>query len=125
MRKFLAIAAIGLLAACASPTFQMSPEQVASLSDDQICTYKNNYRNETKLEAEIARRNLNCDPYFRECLRQGNQPGTQAMDFCRDVLRENLRLRYDNYYYDHDVFGYHRHRRPYGSGVGVGVGFGF
>lgn len=115
---------LALLTACASPTFQMSPEQVASLSDDQICSYKNNYRNETKLEVELARRNLNCDPYFRECLRQGNQPGTQAMDFCRDVLRDNQRLRYDNYYHNADVFGYHRFGRHHRhSGVGVGFGF--
>ena len=103
------------LGACASPTFQMSPEQVASLGDDQLCAYKNSYRSETKLEAEVARRNLNCDRYHRECLKRGNKPGSEAMDFCRDLLRQNERLRYEA---DFDHFG----RR---SGIYSGVGFGF
>lgn len=94
-RLFLCLITLSL-AACASPTFQMSPSQVASLSDDQLCKYKNNYRDETKLELEISKRKLNCDRFYRACLAQGNQPGTKAMDFCQDVLRENERLRYDN-----------------------------
>ena len=54
-------------------------------------------------QAEVARRGLNCNRYHRACLRRGNQPGTQAMDFCMDLLRENERLRYED---DFDVFGY-------------------
>ena len=96
MIKFFVPSLLLLLTACASPTFEMTPAQVASLSDDQICKYDNNYRDETKLELEIAKRNLNCDPYYRTCLKQGNAPGSQAIKFCQDVLRENDRLRYDN-----------------------------
>ncbi len=120
MRYIPISALIVLLAACASPTFQMTPEQVRSLNDNQLCTYKNNYRSETKLDGEIARRNLNCDRFHRECLNRGNQPGTQAMSFCEDVLRENERLRREPAYDDLDVFGYRHHRH---SGVGVGLGF--
>ena len=120
MKHLLVFVMVCILAACASPTFQMSPEQVRSLSDDQICTYNNNYRSETKLEAEVARRGLNCNRFHRECLNRGNQPGTQAMSFCEDLLRENERLRYDPPYDDFDVFGYRHHRH---SGVGVGIGF--
>ena len=94
------------LTACASPTLQMTPAQVASLSDDQLCSYQNNYRDETKLLAEIQRRNVNCDRFFRKCLQQGNQPGSQAMGFCIATLRENERLRYDN-------------DRPWDDGFGI------
>ena len=108
--KLLLISAGLILASCASPTFEMSPAQVASLSDDQVCKYKNNYRDETKLEAEIAKRKLNCDRFFRECLSQGNQPGTQAMNFCIAVLRENERLSYDNdrAWHNHNAIGIYR-----------------
>jgi hypothetical protein len=106
MKKILLIPLILLAAACASPTFQMTPEQVMSLTDDQLCTYQNNYRAETKLEMEIARRNLNCNRFHRECLRRGNVPGTEAMAFCESLLRENERLRYDPPYGRFDIFGY-------------------
>ena len=110
-----------VLTGCASPTFQMSQEQVRGLSDTQLCSYKNNYRAETKLEAEVARRGVNCDRYFQECLRRGNKPGTEAMDFCMDILRQNERLKYEQDFDDFDHFG----RRRSGIHSGVGVGFGF
>lgn len=119
MSRFLPILGIIVLAGCASPTFQMTQAQVAALSDDQLCSFKNNYRSETKAEAEIARRGLNCDRYYRECLRRGNQPGTEAMAFCMDILRQNERMRYEAGF---DRYGYRDHR---GWGSGVGVGFGF
>ncbi len=111
MHKFSLLIMVLSICACASPTFQMSPEQVASLSDDQLCTYSNNYRGETKMNAEIARRNLNCDRYYRECLRRGNQPETGAMKFCMDILRENNRLRSEPAYGHFDVFGYNDYDR--------------
>ncbi len=98
MRKAVLTGVLLVLAGCASPTLQMTDAQVSSLPDEQICKYKNNYRNETKLEAEIARRNLNCDRFYRRCLDAGNQPDTKAMDFCVRTLRENERLAYDNDY---------------------------
>ncbi len=119
MKHALTLLTVCLIAACASPAFNMTDEQIRSMPDDQLCSYKNTYRAEARTEAEIARRGLNCNRYYRECMRRGNQPGTQAMDFCMDLLRENERLRYQE---DMDVFGYggyHRHR----SGVGIGLGF--
>lgn len=107
MRYLLFPFALMALVSCTSPTFEMTPAQIASLSDEQICKYDNSYRDETKLEAEIVKRKLNCDRFFRECLSQGNRPGTQAMNFCIATLRENERLRYDN-------------DRPWGSsGIGI------
>ncbi len=114
MRYLLILAPMLLLAACASPTFQMSPEQIATLSDDQLCAYKNNYRNETKLELEIGRRQLNCNRFYRECLNRGNQPGTQAMAFCMDLVRENERLRYDPPYDQFGMWGYNDFHRIHG-----------
>lgn len=120
-RTLLALAVAGCVTACASPTFNMTPQQVAALSDDQLCAYDNSYRSETKMSAEIARRGLNCDRYYRECLRRGNQPNTEAMAFCQDILRQNERMRYEAGF---DRYGY-RDNRGWGSGVGAGVGFGF
>ncbi len=117
--RYLTVLAVLGLAACASPTFQMTPDQVRAMDDAQLCSYKNNYRAETKLEAEVARRGLNCDRYHQECLRRGNKPGTEAMDFCMDILRQNERLRYEQ---DFDDFGYWGRGR---SGFRTGVGFGF
>ena len=113
------LAFVVCLAACASPTFQMTPEQVRAIDDAQLCSFKNNYRAEAKLEAEVARRGLNCDRFHQECLRRGNKPGTEAMDFCMDILRQNERLRYEQNFDDFEQFG-HRH-----SGFHTGVGFGF
>ena len=95
MRKFLTIVAVLGLGACASPALNMQDAQVRNLSDDELCRMHNNYRSEPRVEAEIAGRAVNCDRNFRECLRRGNQPNTQAMAFCVDILRENERLRYD------------------------------
>lgn len=119
MRYFLPFLMVFLLAGCASPTFQMTPVQVSALSDDQLCSFKNNYRSETKAEAEIARRGLNCDRYYRECLRRGNQPNTEAMAFCQDILRQNERMCYEAGF---DRYGY---RDRHGWGTGAGLGFGF
>jgi hypothetical protein len=119
-RRSLVFVLIMLISGCASPAFNMTDQQIHTLSDDQLCSFKNGYRAEARTEAEVARRGLNCNRYHRECLRRGNRPGTQAMDFCMDLLRENERLRYDD---DFDVFGYggrHHHRH---GGIGVGMGF--
>jgi hypothetical protein len=102
MRK-LAFISFLALSACASPAIHMSDQEVISLSDDQLCEYHNNYRSHSRTETEIARRGLNCDRFFRECLRRGNKPGTEPMEFCMDLLRENERLRYDPPY---DRFGF-------------------
>lgn len=94
------------LAACASPARNLIDAQIRDLSDDQLCHYHNNYRAEPRVEAEIAARGVNCNRYYRECLRRGNQPNTEAMNFCMDILKENERLRYDPPYSRWDVFGY-------------------
>ena len=110
--------AVGLTA-CASPALNLNNAQIRGLSDDQLCSYHNNYRSEARVDAEIAARGLVCDRFHRECLRRGNQPGTEAFSFCMDLLRENERLRYESDFDDFDRFG-HRGIR---SGVGVGFGF--
>jgi hypothetical protein len=97
---------IFLVSACASPAIHMSGQEIIALSDDQLCAYSNNYRSESRTRAEIERRGINCDRFYRECLRRGNQPGTQAMDFCIDILRENERLRYDPPYDRFSIFGF-------------------
>jgi hypothetical protein len=103
------------LTSCASPAMQMTDAQIAALSDDSLCDMNNNYRSYSRVNNEILKRNINCDRHYRECLSKGNQPGTQAMDFCMDLLRQNERLKYEN------DFG----RVGVRSGVYTGVGFGF
>lgn len=122
MKRFLAIAAVLALTACASPTLKMTDQEIAALNDSQLCNYKNNYGADVRRDNEIARRGLICDPYERECLLQGNRPGTQAMNFCVATLRENQRLRYEASRDDFDfMYGMHHHYHR-GSGVGIGVG---
>lgn len=126
MTRLLALMAVLALAACASPTMKMSDQQIATTSDDQLCSYKNNYREEPRLNAELTRRGLGaleCNPRFRQCMARGNQPGTNAMDFCMDVLAENDRLRRERDYYDNRAFLYGYPYRYHHTGVGVGLGF--
>lgn len=125
MIRIFAIAAVLTLTACASPTMKMSDQQIMSLSDDQLCSYKNSYREEPRLNAELNARGLGgmeCNRHYRNCLKRGNQPNTEAMNFCMDVLRDNERLRDRQNRYDDRAFlyGMHGHRH---SGVGVGFGF--
>jgi hypothetical protein len=114
MRSFIFVSAVSvflILSGCASPALNMTNQQIAQLSDDQLCSFQNNYRSESRTKAEIARRGLNCDRFYRECLRRGNQPGSQAMDFCMDILRENERLRSEPAYGHFDIFGYQDYDR--------------
>lgn len=122
MKRILSIFIMVLaLSACASPARNLIDAQIRDLSDDQLCSYQNNYRSEARVDAEIEARGLNCNRFYRECLRAGNQPNTQAMEFCVDTLRENERLRYDRPYYDEfGVFGYGGYNR-----TGIGTGFRF
>ena len=121
MNRLIAIAAVLVLAACASPALKMTTQEIQSLSDDRLCSIHNGYNREPRVEAEVNRRRVICDPYARECIARGNQPGTEAMGFCVATLRENARLRYeasrDDFYFMHGVHHHHR-----GSGVGVGIG---
>lgn len=119
MKKFLPLLVLLILTACASPATNMTDAQVRALNDDQLCSFNNNYRAERRVTAEIEARKLNCDSFYRECLRRGNKPDTEAFSFCMDILRENERLRYESDFDDFDHFG-HRGIR---SGVGVGFGF--
>ncbi|PZQ45686.1 MAG: hypothetical protein DI551_06665 [Micavibrio aeruginosavorus] len=97
---------------CASPARNLIDAQIHDLSDDQLCVYHNNYRSEPRVEAEIAARGVNCDRFYRKCLSQGNQPGTQAMQFCIDTLRENERLRYEqDRWDDFGIWGYRDYDR--------------
>jgi len=107
LRVFATILLVFGLSACASPAQNMNNAQIQGLNDDQLCHYSNNYRTEPRIKAEIARRGTNCDRYYRECLAKGNKPGTEAMAFCIDLLRENERMKYDEPAYGHfDMFGH-------------------
>lgn len=134
LKRILMIMAAALpllgVAACASPTMKMSDAQIMALSDDRLCSYKNNYREEPRLNAELDARGLGpleCNRFYRACLKNGHQPQTQAMDFCMATLRENERLRDSYRRYDDRAFLYGMH--GYGTGrrvnTGLGVGFGF
>ena len=122
MKILLSMATVLLVAACASPTMKMSDQEIASLSDDQLCGYKSSYREEPRLNNELARRGIPdeaCNRFYRECLRRGNQPNTEAMNFCMDLVRENERLKYDPRWGTGIGVG----NGPYRSGIYTGVGF--
>ena len=111
MKYALVLGLICIIAGCSSPAELMNDQQVRGLSNDQLCDYKNNYRDEYRTEAEIGRRGLNCDRFHRQCLKQGNQAGTQAMAFCEATLRENERLRSEPAYDHFGMFGYRDYDR--------------
>ncbi len=113
--SILCVLGVLLLASCASPAMNMTDAEIAQLSDDKLCSLNNNYRSYSKVNNEILNRNINCDKYVRQCLAKGNVEGTQAMDFCVDLLRQNERLKYEN------DFG----RVGVRSGVYTGIGVGF
>lgn len=98
MKAFVTFAVVLILAGCASPTLTMTDQEISALNDSQLCNYQNNYGPDVRRDQEVARRGLICDPYVRQCMARGNQPGTPQMDFCVDLLQENQRLRYQ--YYD-------------------------
>lgn len=87
----LTTTAIAFLGAC-HPISSMKPEEVAQLSDDQICDYENRISNNEFVVLEIGKRNLNCDPFHRACLAKGLKPKTSAINICTDQLKENDRL---------------------------------
>lgn len=71
-----------LLTACASPVRGMAPQQVAELSDYQLCRLSVGYRYEPNTEGEIARRGLVCTSETVQCMSQGINPENPAMGFC-------------------------------------------
>lgn len=90
MNRFLIIAALCstlILTGCASPAERMSPTQVASLSDLQLCQLNNGYNFEQKTYVEIGRRGLNCDPAHVVCASRGIHDKTPEMDLCVGQVR--------------------------------------
>lgn len=85
-RTLLALTVIGLTA-CASPVRSMSPAQIASLSDYQLCRLSVGYRYEPNTEAEISRRGLVCTSETVDCMGQGIGQGNPAMGFCVTAAR--------------------------------------
>ncbi len=88
----LSMIALLCLGACQSPAVGMSPQELSSLSNEQLCSLQLSYPWEQKTEMEIGRRNLNCDPAFNQCLGQGHQPSSPGMTSCINQVRENWRL---------------------------------
>lgn len=107
-RMLLAIGALVLLTACASPAERMTVEQVSSLTDVQLCQINNGYRPEPKVLTEIGSRNLNCDPAVTQCMAQGVRKDNPLMPLCVSSVyaqwradyyaaAENARLDYETY----------------------------
>jgi len=87
LTKYLILWAVLGLAACASPAAQMTPEQISSLSNQQLCNLKNNYLWDQNTEVEIGRRNLNCDPVYNECVQRGAESGPE-LSLCMNQIRD-------------------------------------
>ena len=81
------------LSACTSPTANMPQASISQLSNNQLCQLQGAYMFEPKLEVEIGKRNLNCDPAFNHCLQQGTKPNTPQMLLCMTQIRENWELK--------------------------------
>lgn len=88
IKNYLLIFAVLSLTACVSPAAQMTPEQLSTLSNQQLCNLKNNYLWDQNTEIEVGRRNLNCDPIYNECLLRGAEPNGAEMALCMNQIRE-------------------------------------
>lgn len=94
MKKTTALFVTTLLAGCAQPqVVHYSTEQIAQLSNAQLCELKNHYNPNANIEVEVGRRNLICDPIINECLGRGNKLGTPAMSLCIKEIKENIALK--------------------------------
>jgi hypothetical protein len=94
MKKTTAIFITTMLAGCAQPqVIHYSTDQIAQLSNAQLCEIKNNYNPSAYIEAEVGRRNLICDPIINECLGRGNRLSTPAMALCIKEIKENFALK--------------------------------
>lgn len=83
MKAFLYVTTLIALAACAtSPAQTMTPQQVAALTDVQLCDLDYYYRDEPKTMQEIARRGLPCDPDEITCMKRGIERGSPLMPLC-------------------------------------------
>ena len=81
-----------LLSGCTSPLANMSHDQVAQLSDDQICSFYRSYSFEEKTALEVGKRRLNCDPNVRACMANGYKDGTAEMALCVNNRIEKAQL---------------------------------
>jgi hypothetical protein len=104
LTKLLSLSLVLIVSACAeSPATTMTPQQISTLSNTQLCGLHNNYAWDQATEMEIGRRNLICDPAYIECSNRGNKPGTPAMALCMDQLRQNWALQEEVQKKDHEL----------------------
>lgn len=88
MKYFASILALLTLVACAeSPATRMSPLQVASLTDAQLCQMDSYYRAEPKTMQEIGKRGINCDAAAMECMARGIPQNSPSMALCMSAVR--------------------------------------
>lgn len=92
MKKTTTILITAMLGGCAPQVVHYSTDQIAQLSNAQLCELKN-YNHNAYIEAEVGRRNLICDPIINECLGRGNRLSTPAMSLCIKEIKENLALK--------------------------------
>lgn len=69
------------------PTEKMTKEEVSQLSSLQLCRYKRNYADETKLEIELGKRDLDCSDEGLYCLKRGIEPMNPQYESCRNTSR--------------------------------------
>jgi hypothetical protein len=92
MNKYFYLIPALILSGCVSPAANMTPEQVATFSNQQLCELTWNYPYEQKTQLEIGRRGLNCDPVYIECDNSGLEPGTPAFTLCMNNIRQRNAL---------------------------------
>lgn len=92
MKKLVPLVPILFLSGCVSPAAQMSPDQLASLTNQQLCELTWAYPYEVKTQVEIGQRGINCDPAHIECSNMGLQDGTPGFANCLGVVNERNEL---------------------------------
>jgi hypothetical protein len=80
------------ISGCASPLQSMTRAEIQTLSDAQLCYYRNSYPFDKNTELEVGARGLNCDPAYIECSSRGYEDNSNDLALCMGQLRENWRL---------------------------------
>ncbi len=83
VKAFFLCATLLVLSACASP---LTDQEISGLSNEQLCTVSRS-NPDPRLDAEIKRKGLDCDPATLNCKAQGLKKNTKEFSSCVVIQR--------------------------------------
>ncbi|MDI1229297.1 MAG: hypothetical protein PSY14_16580 [bacterium] len=103
MRHMISLALILVLTACAAANTtprRLTDDEVSKLSNDHLCVLAPTY-NDPRIDAQIAKKKLDCDPRNLYCQGKGFKRGTKAYSTCfrnaQNKLVESRRMENPDY----------------------------